>query len=271
MLRVNQLQGFGAPRRVAAGGFTDPTDLTDSIWFDFSDASTMTESDDSAPENGDAIKTITAKGDYSTLPTFSEVSSGNGPLWDSGGFANFTGIRALIREDTFFEDGLAVLDGFCIYFLMKANPAADARFISEGRSSTTVPIYAPVQSGFTTESVDSASFIRNDANSQVLGQTSIYVNDVFDNTLQVFGHELDNDSATWEGYNETTLDGSGIFNGAVGALTTDRASIGCLYRTTTSNFFVASEVHHIVMVPRTSLTTQERSDLVAWLKTEGGL
>lgn len=68
-LRVNQLTGFGAPRRAAGGGgFTDPTDLFTGadygFWYDFSDASTLwqdTSATSAVTTAGDDVRRVDDK------------------------------------------------------------------------------------------------------------------------------------------------------------------------------------------------------------------
>lgn len=252
-----------------------PNDMSDSVWWDASDVSTMTNTSDATPSANDSIKTWQAKGSYTgdTLPQFSQTTAGKNPTYRSGGYIDFDGSDVMVAVDRFFANPIASYSQFSVAILLEAaaHPATtyllaecDANNIDTiqgvarfGATTGKWQPYFKVDGGGTGEGPLTAP-----TSITALDNTKKFVSAVFDPTTTNTITHYEGDSTTSEA--ETFNGPAGTYNLA------DMIAVGATsqnYDTLGGASFYTGYVYQIVVVPR-AFTTDEIDLLAAWSATK---
>ena len=265
------LSGFGSKRRSAAGGAFTPASLTDSIWFDGSDVDTMWSDDVRATPIADAVgvQEWQAKGGAASPLALINATSGQRPVWnEAGGYLQFTSGNSSNLENTsqnlfgLSSSSMGQID-HSIYVLADC-PFSGWSFLGVDRSSTVGTHIAPLRiSGTTYQPWHAIGGIGSSGTSLTSAVTA--------NTLSVFGVEVDDSTDDYIFYDETTPSSALAQNTPGGTASCDNFVLGCWWvYPSAKTYFFTGKIYQYVAVPYL-LTTDERSDLVTWLKDVGGL
>lgn len=256
---------------VAVGEFT-PSDLPDLVlWLEADDLSTLFQSNagsTAVASDGDLVGfwgdkssnnfDLNSAADDTTRPTYKT----NGGSGSDKPYVSFDGSNDVLRH-------LASLGSFAagacsIFVAVRGNPATAARLLAEGRSTDANPVYILQQAGTATASTGGA-FVRNDAGTLMANNINLQVG-AYDNTDRVYG--VIDDGNDYIPYLDGTAGSASSFTRS-GSMTLDRTALGALIRTSTVSWW-AGRVYAVVVVNR-ALTSQEISDLTAYLGAKMGL
>jgi hypothetical protein len=203
---------------------------------------------------------LTAAANDTTRPTLQGV--GTFP------YISFDGSNDLLRRTAALNSYTAgTASWFCC---IRSNSNGTSTIVAgEGSSSTTNPIYAPIQANGTTATTASG-LIRTDDNTSLLPTATVVQTGVFNGSDHVYGVIDDGTGATVTPYLDGVA-GSAVAYTARGgkALTADRLAIGGLQRSTASNWW-AGRIYGLVIVNR-ALNSTERANLTTYLGNLAGL
>ena len=225
-----------------------PSTINTELWLDASDPLTITESTG-----------VSKWLDKSTNDRYVLQSTGSAQPTYANNTVSFDGIDDYLQGLSFIYDN----GGVDIFVIGSVVPSAADYIISEGKSTATTPIYS-----FTTNSSDGSKlglFNRDDAAATNFSQaTSLSATGAFDSTKTMYYW---NDTAT--NVDGRVSGGSELGDAYTRATTTvDQLSIGCLLRTTASNF-CAMDINEIIIC--NNLYAEERERIEGYLSWKWGL
>lgn len=191
----------------------------------------------------------------------------NNPQYTStgGAFITFDGVANYLSRSSawLYAGGAATMIA-----VIKGNGGSGIAILNEGRSTNGNPLYQQMRSHFSNSTDDIHGFIRNDANTNILLNTSPLGNaNVFNNTQKIVsvvdtgalvtGFDMFNEGTTPQAYTRSD------------PTTLDRFAIGAHVRNTVASYG-AFDFFYLATWNR-ALTQAERQGAVQFLKTKYGL
>lgn len=191
----------------------------------------------------------------------------NNPVYTStgGAFITFNGTNNyLSRSSTWLYSGGAAT----IIAVFKSNGGSGLALIGEGRSTTGNPLYQVIRSHFSNGTDDVYGFIRNDANTNILLNTSPLGNaSVFDNTQRII--TITDSGSLMTSFDQFVQGSTPVSYTRSDPTTLDRFAVGALVRNTVSAY-VPGDFYYLVTWNRV-LTQSEREGAVQFLKNKYGI
>lgn len=199
------------------------------------------------------------------------IEAVNGPAYkaDQGGCLRFDGTNDILFK-TSSLGGMYGQKGCSTFAALKCTAAIDDRLWSEGSSSTTTPVYAPVACGSTTAST-LTGLIRNDASTTRLASAQLQMTNAFTGNTEVICNIQDHQTSTYENFQGGRVADRIAWQAAhLGdALTVDRFAIGALLRTSATNF-MAMDLYELVVIGRV-VTASERRAVMRYMGRPRGV
>lgn len=226
-----------------------PEFIETDLWLDASDIATITL-DTGVSEWGDK----SGNGRH-----ISQSTPANQPIFD-GQSVSFDSSTYLSNTSPFMWDG-----GACtVLAVLDTNPASDARWISEGSSTDTDPIYSPAQVAVT-PITSGASLIRSTTGVNIVASSSNLYPNMFPGK-SIIGFSDTGSSITLF---KDGIDGSPLAYTRSSPLALNTFCVGGLLRSTFASGF-NGKVHEILVLPNNP-TTPEKQKIEGYLAWKWGL
>lgn len=238
-------------KKAAAGGGWTPNDLTDSVWFDFSDTTNIWSDGARATEivNGVDVQEIQAKGDNATLRALTQSSGTNRPTWNSSGYAAFTAANAdhLYCSSTLFSSSMFSQSAVSCFFLVSIPATLTFDIVaSETSSSTSNPAFLILRGSNAINSAVSFYVRNNSGNSDA---SSLSGSGYRDGTVNRITQIIDVTNAEVDYYLDNSKDttDSITFPSAPGTFNT--FSLGCWRPSGTPTNPITMNLYQAIFVP----------------------